>query len=180
MRSIVLAVVAFSLCPQPVVVTDLADAFPSLSDSAKVFLVDRVPIGSDSDHLLKVIEDLEEEPWGWSGQTTVFGVPARYKANFRNDCLYSQYFYLTVPSDVGDELFADLEALYSDRWGRAHASEGQDSPYYVISRQWCEGGLGIGMSCSLTGEHHAIGFGLQYQCAIGFRGPLLPLCDMGD
>ena len=157
------------------------DTFDGVSDSTKVFLVDVVPIGADTSVLLSIAPGVVEGEGGsWVGRTQLFGVPAGFQASTLGGRIYSLGFQLLdVSAETGDSLHVVIEGMYSQRWGPAHVGDGQDSPYYVMSRSWCPGGLGVAVTNSLVGDRRNLGLGFQCQCPHDYRmSPLAP-CGAG-
>jgi len=142
-----------------------AETLAELTDSAKVFLIDRLPLGASANQLVRLAPFLEQKPWAWEGEVELFGMPAQFEANVIGECVYGYAFRLSAPASVGDSLFAHLDSLYTARWGAPSINDSGDSPYFVRGRSWCPDSLSIGVSCSLVGDWRQLGLGFQHVCA---------------
>jgi hypothetical protein len=147
-----------------------------LPDGEKVFLIDRLPLGATLEQLLALAPSLAEKPWGWEGEVTVFGSPARFHANVEGECVYNYYFNVFLPAALGDSLFALVDSLYTARWGPAVIGDGADSPYYQRGRSWCPDSLGVNVGCSIMGMSRDLGFGFQPICSHDGRRLNVPPC----
>jgi hypothetical protein len=141
------------------------EVFADWPDSAKVFLNDRLPIGSTPAELLALVPTLQPTEWGWGADATAFGIAGRFEAQVSGDCVYSHYFHFSAPAAVGDSLSAAIETMYIARWGLPRIRDGQDAPYFIRIRSWCLDGFSAAVSCTLAGDSREISFGFQELCA---------------
>ncbi len=116
----------------------------SLPDSAKLFLIEDLPIGSSYEEITqrfagvspltpKGIGELSDA----SAPVEVFGREALLELHFERRTLYSYYYMMErIPCDEAADLYGRVGQSYAAQYGPAREEQAADGAYRTRTRYW--------------------------------------------
>ena len=90
----------------------------------------------------------------------IFGRPAKIEFNYRNDSLYTYYFFISnIDSSLAEEIYSNLQRFYEGKFG-PYAKERETWEYFSESSYWELDTFNFSISKSIyTKDNAIIGWG---------------------
>ena len=165
-----LVLVACCSCGNDGTRESVAVDFATMSDSAKVLLIDEIPIGLTAAQVRERIPTLPplkryvaDHLQQVSMPVTLFDRSAELTFNFEDSVLYGYYYDgdLCWPVSEADSILERVSDRLSSRFGRFIYEQEANHPYDLVYHKWQAEGFDALTTMSLRGERNCIA--LSYQ-----------------
>lgn len=144
--------------------------FATMTDEQKLLIIDWLPLGSRFEDLHERVPNAPDpisEGWRLTFKDSLFGQPATFEMNYKNERLYSAFWFSKALFDsaASDSLQAEVSRIYSKRFGSSNTFEGWDAEYAERTHSWCwNGGSAMVSLFGLEKPYRWIAGGFQIPC----------------